>query len=160
MDSDEFYLKDEFKFLKRTMENPAFDGSACQLVTYWKTSEYILNPPETYYVRLIFKLTDRLFENCDFPVLVDPTRRMKSQAVRLFTRQEIEMHHLTAVRRDYRRKLESSSAINNFRPHIERIVAHWTDWHYPEPALMPGNPCQEYNILKVKDQFNVNYQTT
>jgi hypothetical protein len=67
------------------------------------------------------------------------------------------MHHLTAVRMDYRRKLESSSAIDNFRQHIDTLVMRWTEWQYPELALMPGCPPREYRIKKVTDLFNIKY---
>lgn len=157
MDSDEFYLKDELSYAINQMKNPNWDASVCRLVTYWKTSEFVLDPPETYFVPLIYKISKHDFQFTDFPVLVDPTRRILSQNVKIFEREEIQMHHLTAVRKDFRRKLENSSAIENFRKDIDNLVNYWTAWQFPQPALMPGRPPIHYNVKKVNDLFNVNF---
>ena len=56
MDSDELYNKEQFKMVRNTVVEGDFDSSACQLVTYYKSAEYRLDPKEEYYVSLIFKI--------------------------------------------------------------------------------------------------------
>jgi hypothetical protein len=60
MDSDEYYLSSEFKNLKKIIIEGDYDSSYCQMQTYYKSWEYSLDPPETYYVSLIFKKKTRL----------------------------------------------------------------------------------------------------
>lgn len=117
MDSDEYYLPEQFKFLKEEMVNGDYDSSFCQMITYYKSWEYQLDPPEDYYVSLIYKINQySLFEmGKHSPVLVDPTRRLDSGKYRIFKRNEIEMHHGSYIRDDIRRKLENSSASINFK---------------------------------------------
>jgi hypothetical protein len=156
MDCDEFYISDELKYVKHFIANSKFDASVCQLQTYWKTSEYVLVPPEDYYVPLIYRITDHLFAlGNSFPVLVDPTRRIIAEQLKVFSRNLIEMHHMTAVRRNYERKLRCSSAVGNFRNRIAELLENWQNWQYPQPALMPGKEQRYFNISKVNDVFKV-----
>jgi hypothetical protein len=81
MDSDEFYKIDEFIRVKNFLiKNPEYDSSACNMETYYKESKYKISPPEDYYVPLIYKITEvtEYSLGCNFPVLVDPTRRIKT----------------------------------------------------------------------------------
>jgi len=157
MDSDEYYLLDEFKYMKKTIEEGNYDSSACRLQTYYKDSMYRLDPPEDYYVSLLYKINynsnyqfgDRL------PVLVDPTRCMEPGNCKIFDRDEIEMHHLSYIRKDIRRKLQNSSAVVNFRDRLDKLVDYHNNWEYPQQALMAGAPDKFYDIIKVDKQFDV-----
>ena len=106
-----------------------FDSSSCQLVTYYKSAEYRLDPKEDYYVSLIFKIrpgTEFVFGH-PFPAMVDPTRRMLPGNCKIFTREEIEMHHFSYVRKDLNIKLTNSSASPNFK-NINKIVTYFNKW--------------------------------
>jgi hypothetical protein len=126
MDSDEFYTDEQFKYLKSTMLEGDYDSSACQMTTYYKDSIYRLDPKEEYYVSLLFKIKSgkEFVMGHPFPVLVDPTRRMDPGKSKIFTREEIEMHHMSYVRKDLRKKLQNSSASPNFK-NIDKLVNYF-----------------------------------
>jgi hypothetical protein len=155
MDSDEYYLPEQFKFLKDEMLNGDYDSSYCQMKTYYKSWEYQLDPPEEYYVSLIYKINQySLFEMGKYsPVLVDPTRRMESGKHRIFKREEIEMHHGSYIRNNIRTKLDNSSASTNFKNDIEKIVNHYNNWSYPNKVLWGGLPSTLHNVKQIKNLF-------
>mgnify|MGYP001202892594 FL=1 len=156
MDSDELYDKEQFKMVKDIMVNEEYDSSSCQLVTYYKSGEYRLDPKEDYYVSLIFKIRpgiEFVFGH-PFPVMVDPTRRMLPGKCKVFTREEIEMHHFSYVRKDLNIKLTNSSASPNFK-NINKIVTYFNDWKPGKQALMGGAPDKFYNTVKVENKFNI-----
>jgi glycosyltransferase involved in cell wall biosynthesis len=125
MDSDELYIAEEFEFMKKTMIEGDYDGSACQMVTYYKTCEYVLDPPQTYYVPLMLKVKpDKAFGN-GFNVAVDPTRGWQCEKFRAFSREEIQMHHMSYIRHDIRRKLRNSSSYHA----IAHIFEHMVNLH-------------------------------
>jgi hypothetical protein len=155
MDSDEFYTDEQFKYMKKTMEEGNYDSSACQMTTYYKDSIYRLDPKEEYYVSLPFKIRQgkEYVIGHPFPVLVDPTRRMEPGNCKVFTRDEIEMHHMSYVRKDIRKKLQNSSASPNFK-NIDKLVDYFEKWEYPKQGLMGGAPDTFYNIVEVEKQFD------
>jgi len=157
MDSDEYYLSSEFENLKKIMTEGDYDSSYCQMQTYYKSWEYSLDPAETYYVSLIFKIkNDSSFVlMAPSPVLVDPTRRMAhSEKSIVLERKDIQMHHGSYIRNNIRGKLTNSSASVNFTNDIDRIVNHYNNWKYPEKVLWGGLPSTLHNVKKVKNIFN------
>jgi len=155
MDSDEFYTSIQFINMKNEMKEGSYDSSACQMTTYYKEPIYRLEPKEDYYVSLLFKIKPgRRYEiNCPFPVLVDPTRRMEFGKFKVFEREDIEMHHMSYVRKDIRTKLTNSSASPNFK-NIDRLVNYYNSWEYPKQGLMGGAPDKFYDIVKEEKLFN------
>jgi len=155
MDSDEFYTDEQFKFMKGEMVSGGFDSSACQMTTYYKEPIYRLEPKEEYYVSLPFKIRQgvEFVMGTTFPVLVDPTRRMVAGNCRVFTRDEIEMHHMSYVRKDLRKKLQNSSASPNFK-NIDKLVDYYKKWEFPQQGLMGGAPDKHYDIVEVPKLFN------
>ena len=155
MDTDEFYKEDELKKALEVMIEGNYDSSACQLQTYWKNGEWVLNPPEEYYVSLIYKIrtgVDFVLGH-NFPVLVDPTRRMNPGNCKIFTRDEIEMHHASYVRNDIAKKLFNSSSISSFGDIIEDLINYFNDWKEGDKAFMPDR--NKYELKKVDNIFNI-----
>jgi hypothetical protein len=155
MDSDEFYKEDELNKVLDVMVGGNYDSSACQLQTYWKSGEWVLNPPEEYYVSLIYKIrtgVDFVLGH-NFPVLVDPTRRMNPGNCKIFTRDEIEMHHASYVRNDIAKKLFNSSSISSFGDIIEDLINYFNDWKEGDKAFMPDR--NKYELKKVDNIFNI-----
>ena len=152
MDSDEYYDGEQFKNLKSLIIDNDCDSSYCQMQTYYKSWEYALDPPEDYYVSLIFKIKP----NSDYvmmapsPVLVDPTRRMSPiNKPIVLPRNVIEMHHGSYIRNDIRKKLINSSASLNFKNDIDKLVNHYNEWEYPNKVLWGGSPIKTLNVKKV-----------
>jgi hypothetical protein len=156
MDSDEYYNTLEFNNIKKLIEYGDYDSSYCQMMTYYKDWEYVLDPPETYYVSLIFKLnTDSTYVfGANAPVLVDPTRKM-SNCIKplILERNKIQMHHGSYIRNDIKLKLVNSSASINFNKDIEKIVDYYNNWKYPNKALWGGLPSQFHTLKKIEKYF-------
>jgi len=156
MDSDEYYISDEFERVKNVIELNNYDSSYCQMRTYYKSWEYALDPPEDYYVPLIYKIKDvsKFVMMAPSPVLVDPTRRISHISVPVvFRRDEIEMHHGSYIRDDLRTKLVNSSASVNFRGNIDNLVNHYNNWEYPNDVLWGGLPSKYLKVKKVDNLF-------
>jgi hypothetical protein len=124
------------------------------MVTYYKDSKYRLEPKEEYYVTLFHKIktgVDYVIGH-PYPVLVDPTRRVNPGNYKIFTRDEVEMHHMSYVRKDIRKKLQNSSASPNFK-NIDKIVDYYESWEYPKQGLMGGAPDKFFDIVEVEKLF-------
>lgn len=159
IDVDEFYVADELLAAKNEMLRGDFDSSACKMQTYYRTGEFVLDPLEEYFVPLIYKLDDRkLSMSTKWPVVADPTRRMEPGKIRIFEREEIQMHHMSYVRKDIRAKLINSSAYPNFKLRVEEIASHYENWEYGMQALLAGKERRLYNVTKVENKFNITDQ--
>jgi hypothetical protein len=152
MDSDEYYNTEQFKKLKEIILNNDYDSSYCQMRTYYKDWCYQLDPPEDYYVSLIFKIknSSEYVINANSPVLVDPTRRMSPiENPVVLSRDVIEMHHGSYIRKNLRTKLENSSANVNFKNQINDIVDNYDKWEYPAKVLWGGLPSKFLTVKKI-----------
>ena len=156
MDADELYKKHELEYVILEVEKNNYDYCACQMMTYYKEPCYVLDPPEEYYVPLMCQITpDKTFQlGCPFPVEADPTRRMATEKFMAFDRDEIQMHHMSYVRNDIRKKLFNSSSKVNWEARMPELVERWENWKYGDKALLPGKPPVEYNTIKVEGIFS------
>jgi len=157
MDADEYYDSKQFLELKLKVIRGNYDSSFCKMKTYYKSWEYVLDPPEEYYVSLIFKIKKGLHYGimAPSPVLVDPTRRMNGILKPLvLDRKTIEMHHGSYIRNDIRKKLINSSASSNFKNDINKIAEHFDKWEYPEQVIWGGSPIKHLNVKKITPLFN------
>lgn len=156
IDVDEFYIKDELDRVKVIVEECGCDSSACQMQTYYKTPEWTLDPPEDYYVPLIYKIDERRFSMANrWAVSADPTRRLEARNLRLFGRDEVQMHHMSYVRKDIMSKLTNSSASMNFKDRINSIASYFDRWQPGQDALLAGREERYYKLKKVNNIFNL-----
>ena len=156
MDCDEFYKKEELLNTMSIIESDGYDTTACQMQTYYKTPEWALDPPETYYVPLIYKIDERRFEmSKQWPVTADPTRKMLPKKFMAFTRNIIEMHHFSYVRSDIRSKLINSSASVNFKHRIEEIASYHDNWTSIKMAMLAGKEERLYDIRRTTNYFGI-----
>ena len=155
MDTDEYFINEQFKFLKDKMIEGNYDSSFCKMISYYKTSEYMRLPLEEYFVSLIYKINDTSNFNLNnyCPVIVDATRKINSVNPIIFNRDEIEMHHLSMVRDNIESKFINSSARILFNNNITQMVDDYNNWVYPNKALWPGSPPYYVEIKKVKKIF-------
>jgi hypothetical protein len=156
IDTDEFYDIEEFKKAKDVIELNNFDSSSCQMQSYYKKAIYQVYPAETYYVPFIYKIRDNIgFEfNSNFPTFVDPTRRMQPGKHKIFTRDELQMHHMTYVREDISIKLSNSSARSNFK-NVDKIINYYNNYEYPQKALFIGAGETYFDVNIVENKFNI-----
>src|SRR5687768_7986362 len=141
MDCDEFYVPSQFIYMKKIVAENGHESAACQYLNYYKESIFLLNEGDTNnYVSTIYKINDDtkfVYRSKKSPVRIDPTRKTNNQKYKIFGRSEIQMHHMTLVRKDLRRKLMSSSYRKHgfgriFRTHgfgnIDAIIDHYNNW--------------------------------
>lgn len=143
--------------MKKFINDGDYDSCACQMTTYYKLPTQRLEPKEEYYVSLLFKIRPGVnFEfGYPFPVLVDPTRRMNSGKSVIFTRNEIEMHHMSYVRKDIMKKVNNSSAKVNFGDSINDFIKFFNNWKKGDDALMLGLPPKKYKLVEVENIFGI-----
>lgn len=159
MDTDEFYDEIQFEACKAFIIEHNMDSSACQMVTYYKNSNYRLEPKEEYYVSFIVKINDDTNYSLGnrFPVTVDPTRKVNAGKCVIFERDDIEMHHMSYIRKDIRKKLTNSSARGNFANNIENIAQHYDNWVFPNKALTAGVGNIQTDIVETPKLFKISF---
>lgn len=158
IDVDEFYIKKQFDNAKKYIECNNIYSSVCQLQDYYKYPTLQIIPPKTYYVTFIFKIIPNIkfIYGTRFPVLVDPSRRLSIfNPFKVFQRKELEMQHMSYVRKDIRLKLENSSSCRNFFDKIEGVVKHYENFKEGDQAMFAGKECVYHDLQKVNNQFNI-----
>lgn len=154
MDCDEFYEPSQLLNALRLFVLSDRNTSACKMQTYYKKSNVIIEPAEEYYVPLFYKVDDRRFIlNQKWPVLADPTRKLRPDSFIEFSRDIIEMHHMSYVRNDIRRKLRNSSANINFISRIEEIALAHDKWQLGDLAYLAGKETRIYKTKVVPQLF-------
>lgn len=148
MDSDEFYTDKQFKYLKKTIIEGDYDSSVCKMKTYFKKPNYEVRPMNEYYVSLIYKIKQNkeFVMGHPFPVLVDPTRRMEPGNCKIFTRDEIEMHHMSYVRKNIKSKLINSSSNSAFT-HIDDFMRMFDSYEVGDTFFITSPPGNEKTVL-------------
>ena len=155
-DVDEFYVASELDIAKSAVLSNGSDASACQMITYYGSGDWAFDPPEEYYVPLIYKIDPgRQFEMCMWQVQVDPTRRMRTQRTMLFDRKTVQMHHMSYVRNDIKKKLNNSSARANFKNRAADIASAYAKWVPGERAYVGRVEDGMVNLIRVENKFNI-----
>jgi hypothetical protein len=159
MDADEVYCGEQFQSALKEFNDGMYDTSFCLMKTYYKEPIYQLNPPEEYYVPLFYKIKRDTKFTMDYappynyPVLCDPTRRVKAGHTRIFTRDEIEMHHFAYVRKDLWSKVMNSSAQMD-EISKKKVIHHYEKFNdINDGALFIG--LQSHKLKEVPNQFNI-----
>lgn len=152
IDTDELYIKEELEHIKTQYLDNNLDSGFCQMLTYYKSKNYILDPAEEYFVSLFYKITEynNYFFNANVPVLVDPTRKMNSGNYKIFTRDEIQMHHYSYIRNNIRGKFTNSSANINYKD-IESVIDYYNNWNSGDDALILGSEIKKYKTKYIND---------
>jgi len=155
IDTDEFYTLQQFAYMKNKLAQENFETGFCQHCQYYKDSIYMLKVKEQEFVptiELIKPTTKYIFK--EKPVIpTDPTRQTTNNKPYTFSRNEVEMHHLSFVRKDIRKKLTNSSSRRHFTDElIDRVTNYYNGWTYPQPAMWAGGNLIE--VVQVPRQFS------
>lgn len=156
MDTDEFYTDSQFKYMKTVMEEGDFHCAASKHCQYYKDSIYILRNKEEEFVTTIEKITPetKYVYMAEYPVPVDPTRKTNNKNHRIFHRSEVEMHHMSFVRKDIRKKLNNSSCRRFFSDEqINKIDEYYKNWSFPMPGMWAG--ANLVDIVEVPRLFEI-----
>lgn len=156
IDCDEFYIKHQLDYAINIIVKENLDAATCRLATYYKEPIYRLSPDEDYWVTLPFKLNPEIqFKtNSNFPALVDPTRQVDTNFFKFFDKNEIQMHHMSYVRKDMTKKIVNSSAFLEIKEDLLEIERLYKEWKYPDKAFC-CIPLKQFDILKVDNIFNI-----
>lgn len=140
MDVDEFYINEEIRKAKEIIEAENLDTTVCMMIEYYKTNSHSISVNDYFNVPFIYKLTNRKYDfDIQFPYNVDPTRRMQANKIKLFTRNELQMHHMTWIRDDIRLKLcNSSGSIRRWGSieNIDKIGKYYDEWKDGMPGMV------------------------
>jgi hypothetical protein len=153
VDVDEFYIKSQFDYMKNVMTK--YDAGFCRHIQYYKDSIYRKEPMEQEYVSTIVKINDNtkyIFEQ-QCPVAVDPTRKTNNTNYKIFDRSEIEMHHMSFIRNDLRKKLENSACRPGLVATNKQVIEYYDKWTYPNPIMWAGGVLNK--VVLVPRIFNI-----
>jgi hypothetical protein len=172
MDCDEFYVPEQFSYMKNVIAENNYDSAACRYQNYYKDSIYLLPDFKAdIYVSTIFRINDDtkfVFRSRESPVRIDPTRKTNNKKYKIFGRAEVQMHHMTLIRKDLRSKFMSSSYRKHglnihalvrglYKKHgfgnIDEIVEYYNNWTYPKPAMISNGKL--VGVIKVDRLFQL-----
>ena len=111
IDVDEFFHAHEVRYAKKVMEDGDFDCSIVGMETYYKRPEYMVIPSQNLLIPFIQKAEHpHLSHELKWPYKTDRTRCSSVyDKCRVFTTDEIKMHHMSHVRRDIDKKIRNSA---------------------------------------------------
>ena len=156
MDCDEFYVIEQFEYMKATIAEGDYDSAFCSYTDYYTDSIYKID--RTYheaYVSTIYKINDDTiytYKSRNLPVKIDPTRRIKSKDYIIFDRLKVEMHHMHMVRKDLRKKYVSSSYNKHGYKDMDSAIRCYDRWEYPEQAISPDG--ESFSLIKIDRIFS------
>lgn len=156
MDCDEFYESVKFgNLIDWYIKNPNYAGF-CELINYYKSSEYLILREDKTNVSLFFPITNdnKYSINATVPVLVDPTRKPDYNIQNVFNKDFIVMHHMTMVRKDMSLKLLNSSARFNYNNSnvINNIINHYNSF---DDKLVGLGTQGYYELKKITPLFKL-----
>ena len=106
-DVDEFCLSNELAYVKKTLGD--VDFAVIPQVFYYKHPTWRINPDQGLFITFIHSVENEYVMDMDFPFKVEITRRFrKYDSWKVFSRDEITLHHMSYVRKDIRKKLANS----------------------------------------------------
>lgn len=159
MDTDEMYLSDSYNNAYKDFVDVGYDSSFCQMQTYYKKPDMVVSPSESYFVPLFYNISGKRknlrFEFIhDYQIKCDGTRMIKAGFPKVFTRDEIEMHHFSYVRNNISSKVYNSSAqMSSIEK--ERVIAYFNNWKEGDKAFFLGN--QIFDLKKSTNLFGINF---
>ena len=156
IDCDEFYVPEQFEYMKATIVEGDYDSATCHYTNYYNDSIYKIDGPyHEAYVSTIYKINDDTaykFRSKNSPVKIDPTRKTNNKNYIVFDRLEVEMHHMSMVRKDLRRKYMSSTYNKHGFKDVESAIRCYDRWEYPEKAISPHGG--SFNLTKIDRIFS------
>jgi len=163
IDSDEFYEHDDFALGKKYIdENEEIKVSYCRYVNYYRDYEHVMVWPFECYVPFITEAGYRFdFKNGSFDRPSDPTRRYripeKDGKFSLFGWKFVKMHHLSWIRKDIEKKIDSWSAKKLFKNYDvlrNRILDRYMNYIDGQNAIIMFNvPENSVPVNKLPKKF-------
>jgi hypothetical protein len=155
MDTDEYYFEDEVRASKKLILQNKWEFTACRMRVYGKypTIEYVQDDinavpyicvcTKDKELRLATPYPLNGIDGIKFTCALDPTRRIdgvdySQNKFYLFDRDQVEMHHMTFLRKDISKKLTNVSNKANYGD-ISNFLKEWDSWT-PEEGIIHPHP--------------------
>lgn len=174
MDTDEFYDSEEFKKALDFIALNNIATSAVSSIEYLKSEEnqlaggYIYTPNDNslynFYVPFVIKIKKFGIQKHGlgyFPCYTDPTRKLThSGKFKLFSVQDIVMHHMSTVRKDLSKKFDNTSMLDSNKKNqdfVNRVQNEVINFDFDKNRVLP----QDYSffrdipVRKVPKKFNI-----
>lgn len=162
MDSDEYYLDNQITFAKEKILKNDYDATFCKMRTFFMDAIYEYLPlDENNSVPFICKCTKDLKHRlaCHYVnLMIDPTRRLEGiKNTYSFKRDELEMFHMTLVRKNLRKKLFNVSNKANYTD-CEAFMEKWDNWTPEHGPIHPHSLMKDYfkSFRITENYFNIN----
>lgn len=148
IDSDEFYDHTDFKNAKEFINSQDdVHVTYCQYVNYYRDYRHLLVWPYFAYVPFITEAKYRFnFKNGSFDKPSDPTRRYlldgENKIYHLVSYNLVKMHHLSWIRKDIMKKIDSWSSKNlfeNVHGLREAIIERYNNYIEGQNAIIMFN---------------------
>lgn len=153
-DVDEFYLPDQLNYAKKIMDSD-YDCSLAYMKNYYKRPDYVIYPDQGHHSSFIHPVSNRYSMTSGYPHGIEYTRRHERFAnCKLFTKEEMTIHHMTFVRKNIRLKLRNSS--NGLFCNVGRICSEFDKYQLGEPLRVPPDLKPRTTILG-ENLFNIGF---
>lgn len=174
LDTDEFYDGEKFEKAVAKIIKYNIKISAVGIIEYLKSPEnqligdYSFTPDRSelynFYVPFIIKINKFSRQKHGegyFPCIVDPTRKLYHPGrFRLFSLQEVAMHHMSTVRKDLEKKFANSSLVNPSKEdknYLKSLQNEVLDFEFENSKILPED-CAVFRkniVRKVENKFNI-----
>ncbi len=157
LDCDEFYEPDAFDAAKAAIRANGWETTAVATYLHIKRPIWRSREPDTTCCAFLTAVdaSSALSFRGDYPVLVDPTRRLHGERANfhMFPSDAIAMMHMNLVRKDgLASKLRNTSSAHATE-FIEKVRACYRDWSFGQPLVFPNKP--PLDIVAVPDMFGI-----
>lgn len=172
MDVDEFYDEQQLENVKKFIIRKKIDSSACSVVEYLKEptnkiiNGYTCSENENYnfyvpFIMKIYKHKKQKHNHYFFPCLVDPSRALNNnKRFYLFSKQDIEMHHMSTIRTNLKKKYNNSNYNRGGKELMQKFNELQEDilnWDFHNHRLQDMNYALFKNkiIKKIENKFGI-----
>ena len=146
MDSDEYYIPNEFELMRDSIIECNIPSSVCHMYTYYNTPCIRTEGYDNYYVPFIhaLKMSTSVGPRYNYPHHVDPTRKVSG--VNHSAIMDHPMHHFSYIRKDMKMKLRNSTASVNINKesYLKQIL-----------NISPGTHFNGHDIIAVENMFDI-----
>ena len=163
IDSDEFYDREDFKTAKAYINSQdEIHVSYCQYINYYRDYKHLMVWPFYCYVPFITEIKFRFsFKHGSFAKPSDPTRRYfldnSNKSYHILPFKMIKMHHLSWIRKDIERKIDSWSSKQLFSNVVglrEAALERYYNYKEGQNAIILFNvPFYQVIVNKLNKQY-------
>jgi hypothetical protein len=124
-DVDELYLPEQLKYVKEAMNG--YDFCMVPYEVYYKKPTYLITPSQNLSITLIHPVDNPYEINKEFPFKVEITRRLAHcDKYKVFTKEEMTIHHMSYVRKNIRKKLDNNDNGQFYKK--EKFIANFENY--------------------------------